>query len=371
MSRKDDIKRLITKYNRRLQKLKEKEASFGLDTPVHILIEIEDIEEKLEKLQTDLEVLDILEEDLLSPITSTQIKSKDLHWEIISGASDQKLDKEGGGQFRRKELLQVFSLGSGAQTDVGSVRDLNEDSLLVQEFTLTNRGLKQPVGLYVVSDGVLSDGRGDKSAGEIASGLVVKTLSHKMANEVLLRIDPTGAAPGFEPLTWLSEAIAAANTTVYEHRQRTAINMGATIVAALVVGGVAHIGHVGDSRAYRINTQDIEQLTRDHSLVERLVATGQITPTEALDHPQRHIIYRVIGNKPQVEPDIVTHSLSLNDWLLLCSDGLHNLVSEEEMWRIIIDSPSLAEACRHLIAAANAAGGDDNISAIVVHIRSK
>lgn len=257
-------------------------------------------------------------------------------------------------------------LVSGAQTDVGSLRDLNEDSLLTQELSLVHRGISQPVGLYVIADGM-----GGHAAGDVASGMVVNTLAHKMASEVMAdQTSLEGTGRRLDPTVWLNEAIAAANSAVFERRRNARTDMGTTLVATLLVGDTATIGHVGDSRAYLVNGQGIRQLTTDHSLVERLVATGQISRAEAHDHPQRNVIYRTVGDKARVEPDIASQRLAPGDCLLLCSDGLSGMLPDEEMWRIVINSPSLPEACRQLIQAANQAGGDDNITVVLVKVEA-
>jgi serine/threonine protein phosphatase PrpC len=257
-------------------------------------------------------------------------------------------------------------LVSGAQTDVGSVRDLNEDSLLAQELNLVHRGISLPMSLYVVADGM-----GGHSAGDVASGMVINTMAHKMASEVVAdQIGPEGLSRSFDAAAWLNEAIAAANTAVFEQRRQARTDMGTTLVAALMMGDTAYIGHVGDSRAYLLNEEGIRQLTADHSLVERLVATGQITREEARSHPQRNVIYRTIGDKARVESDIASHRLAVGDHLLLCSDGLSGMVFDDDIWRIVMNNPSPPDACRRLIDAANLAGGDDNITVIIVRVEA-
>jgi protein phosphatase len=146
--------------------------------------------------------------------------------------------------------------------------------------------------------------------------------------------------------------------------------MGTTVAAALIIDDTAYLAHVGDSRIYLLNNAGIKQLTIDHSLVERLVATGQITPEEAKTHPQRNVIYRTIGDKANVEVDVSTYRLTSGDRLLLCSDGLSGMVPDDDMWRIVDGSASLPEACRHLIDAANARGGDDNITVIIIQLEA-
>jgi len=144
--------------------------------------------------------------------------------------------------------------------------------------------------------------------------------------------------------------------------------MGSTLVTAVLDGNRAYIAHVGDSRIYLINTQEIRQLTTDHSLVERLIATNQITREEARHHPQRNVIYRTIGDKLRVDVDVSVHTLSPGDCLLLCSDGLCGLVDDQTIFRIVLKADTPQAACDALVDAANAAGGDDNISVILIKI---
>jgi protein phosphatase len=144
-------------------------------------------------------------------------------------------------------------------------------------------------------------------------------------------------------------------------------DMGSTIVMAVADGNQVCTGHVGDSRAYLINDQGIRALTTDHSLVERLIDTGQITREEARHHPQRNVIYRTMGDKPKLEVETAVHNFSQGDHLLLCSDGLNGMVTDEVIRQIVMEaSSSPQDACDRLIQAANAAGGDDNITVVVL-----
>jgi protein phosphatase len=131
---------------------------------------------------------------------------------------------------------------------------------------------------------------------------------------------------------------------------------------------MATLANIGDSRAYLLKPEAIVQVTVDHSLVERLVATGQITPEEAANHPQKNVIYRVVGDKPRVENDIYEQRLVPGEALLLCSDGLSGMVPDEQMWQIWRTSTSPQEACDRLVEAANEAGGEDNITAVIVQV---
>lgn len=135
-----------------------------------------------------------------------------------------------------------------------------------------------------------------------------------------------------------------------------------------MLGDLAYIGHVGDSRAYLITNDNIEQITRDHSLVQRLIELDQLTPEEAVVHPQRNVLYRAIGQTENLEVDLLTRRLPPGSRLLLCSDGLWNLVPEEMILDIVRSTKTPQEACDRLITTANDRGGPDNITAILVQV---
>jgi serine/threonine protein phosphatase PrpC len=162
--------------------------------------------------------------------------------------------------------------------------------------------------------------------------------------------------------------VEMANRKVFELRKSAGTDMGSTLVSAVLDGSRAYVAHVGDSRAYLINSQGIRQITTDHSLVERLIATNQITREEARHHPQRNVIYRTIGDKLKLEVDLSVHNLKVGDRLLLCSDGLSGMVDDPMIYQIVQGAASPQAACDALINAANAAGGEDNITAIIVEV---
>jgi protein phosphatase len=255
-----------------------------------------------------------------------------------------------------------YDLRVGRLTDVGHVRQLNEDSLLTLELGRVHRSVGTPIGLYVVADGM-----GGHSAGDVASGLAINALAqHAVATLLPLEIDAGTPAPEIE--TWLRDAINIANATVHEQRKLAGTNMGTTLVMAYVAGGQAYVAHVGDSRAYVINADRIQQITIDHSLVQRLVDTKQLTLEEARLHPQRNVIYKNLGDRASVSPDITRLDLQPGDRLLLCSDGLNTVVEDAQIRQLVISATSPQEACRQLVDAANAAGGPDNITAVVVQM---
>jgi serine/threonine protein phosphatase PrpC len=259
-----------------------------------------------------------------------------------------------------------MDLRVGRWSDVGRSRQLNEDSLLTLELARIRRSISEPLGLYVVADGM-----GGHAAGDVASALVVDTLARKAVSELWMDyLVDSGSAPDVS--AWLKLAVQEANQAVFGRRRASTNDMGTTMVAAIVccAKGTATIAHVGDSRAYVINKDEIRQVTSDHSLVQRLVQLGQLTPQEARTHPQRNVIYKNLGDKPRIEPDITEISLGPEDRLLLCSDGLSGMITDDVIQQIVISASSPQEACRQLVIAANEAGGEDNISVIVVHLEA-
>jgi len=234
------------------------------------------------------------------------------------------------------------------------VREHNEDSL--QWFEPDDAQLLQRKGrLYVVADGM-----GGHAAGEVASGLAVETLVEEFQNE-----------EGTDIPAYLERAIRAANTAIYQQaRGSERAGMGTTIVCAVVRGNELYLGHVGDSRAYLLRGGELRQLTQDHSLISSQVRNGACSAEEAMDHPQRHILTRAVGVRPQVQPDIQGPlALLAGDVLLLCTDGICGYLSDEQIARILledVDEPEIS--ARELIKAANATGGQDNSTALVVYV---
>ena len=253
------------------------------------------------------------------------------------------------------------NLAVGRRTDVGQTRSLNEDSLLTLETTPVYRSISTPLGLFAVADGM-----GGHSAGDVASQLAIQAIEQHTVDEILSPVAAGGSLPDARP--WIATTIQAANQRVYDQRKAAGTDMGTTLVMALFVGNTATIANVGDSRAYLLSQDEIVQITTDHSLVERLVATGQITRVEAAHHPQKNVIYRVIGDKPRVQADLLEQQVAPGEALLLCSDGLSGMVSDEQIWHIWRTATSPQDACDRLVEAANEAGGEDNITVLVVQV---
>ncbi len=250
----------------------------------------------------------------------------------------------------------------GWHIDKGQVRENNEDSLGAVKVSQASEDLAQSVGLYVVADGM-----GGHNAGEVASKLAVRTAIREFMGEMTTH----DAEMPENYQKWLHSAVALANQMVHNRGQETRSDMGTTLVMAVVAGNNAHIVNVGDSRAYLVNENGIRQITSDHTYVQKLVEAGVITPEQANSHPHRNILTQAIGTTDQVTIDLYTEKLQENDYLLLCSDGLWDELTNDEIWGIIMSADSAQSACQALIDATNAAGGRDNIAIVLVKLKHK
>ncbi|OPA78781.1 serine/threonine protein phosphatase [Paenibacillus selenitireducens] len=236
------------------------------------------------------------------------------------------------------------------RSDVGRVRTINEDLSWVQ--TLDNGHT-----LAIVADGM-----GGHQAGDTASRLAVATVTEQLQSlEADLTTEQLSEA--------LTNAILRANRVIYElaSQDMKYHNMGTTIVAVLLDGAAGVIGHIGDSRIYKVNNHSIEQLTEDHSLVNELLKSGQITDEEAEHHPRKNVLTRALGTDPDVSVEISTISFEPGEMLVLCSDGLSNRVSEEQMTATVFSSDySLEDKADLLLQMALQAGGEDNITVVLL-----
>ena len=250
----------------------------------------------------------------------------------------------------------------GAAAHAGMVRELNEDSLLALDLCTIQNAQGRSWGLFIVADGM-----GGHAAGEIASGLAIRG-----AAEVVLRVylAPTLEADAPYEEAHLKDVVHKAALQANEYVLREAHardnDMGTTLTMALVVGDRAVIGNVGDSRTYLYRDGALRRISKDHSLVMRLVELGQISDEEIYTHPQRNAVLRSLGDKPELEVDLFSERLRPGDALLLCSDGQWEMTRDAQMAEIIQAHDDPQAACDALIAAANAAGGEDNITAVLV-----
>ncbi len=258
------------------------------------------------------------------------------------------------GQALARRLRLIW----GRATDKGQQRDLNEDYL---EAWLYARGSGGLLGLFVVADGL-----GGHDSGEVASRLTTDTVWETLRQSVW---EPIIRGEVLQPEALedkLEAAIKTASQAVYDARVARNSEMSSTLTLALIVDDVAYIGNVGDSRTYLWNAKGLQRITKDHSLVQRLVDTGQIEPRDVYAHPQRNVIYQSIGDRPDVHPDIFRQQLAVDDHLILCSDGLWEMVRDEGLEEVLLAEMDPQRACERLVQNANLAGGEDNISVIIV-----
>ena len=231
----------------------------------------------------------------------------------------------------------------GAKTDVGRRREVNEDSFLVHE------------PLFVVADGM-----GGHVAGDIASSTAIDTIKEQ---------SPSASA---QDLNTLAGLVLSANTRIWEKAQSdsTLRGMGTTCTLLMLDSSKAHFAHVGDSRAYLLRGGTLTQITEDHTLVGRMVKEGRLAAEDAERHPQRSIVTRALGVDSEVEVDLMSVDVADGDRILICSDGLSSMLDFETIATILNDQPDPQMAAEHLVDAANDAGGEDNITVVIVDIGS-
>jgi serine/threonine protein phosphatase PrpC len=335
-------------------------------------------DERDEAVKHDLQALAGLLETLSGMPRTTQRLSEDEAGAVIAGQpglSSMLRAMRTGKVSRLDELATQFAqiLAEatspiplrpivGAATDTGIVRDHNEDSVLTLTLGLENDGQPACWGVYVVSDGM-----GGHAAGEVASGLAVRGVAEVMLSEYLLRA--TQIDSGYneaEAREMVQRAVLRANQAIIDEGHAQGNDMGATLTMALVVGDRVTVGNVGDSRTYLYRDGKLRRISKDHSLVMRLVDLGQIRDDEIYTHPQRNAVLRSLGDRGDIEVDLFNERLRSGDVLLLCSDGQWEMTRDPEMERILGDVADPQAICQKLVEAANQAGGEDNISIVLV-----
>lgn len=246
--------------------------------------------------------------------------------------------------------MQFYSI-----TDCGKKRENNEDFCIAKK-----------VGDYTVL--ILADGMGGHNGGETASRKATETIFSFMEENLKEKL-----LPG-QIMLLLSDALEKANSEIFNlSRENTLLSgMGTTAEVCIITKGKAYIAHIGDSRVYKISDKSaIKKLTKDHSLVEYMIENGTLTPEEASFHPQKNVITRALGISAEIDADIFFEKLGKNDSLILCSDGLSNMVGEDTILNVMSSSASAEEIAKALVRLANDAGGSDNITAIVLTPDSK
>ncbi len=237
-----------------------------------------------------------------------------------------------------------------AKTDIGTVREINEDYYSI---------ISGHPGISAAF--VIADGMGGHNSGEVASQTSVDFISNAISKAAQKFVD------GTDILQTVKNLIIEANQVVYDKSVEIPENhgMGTTLILAVIIGKIMYIGHVGDSRLYLVRDDEIKRITTDHSYIEELVKTGSLTRKEAEKHPGRNIITRALGCSAELEVDTYVCEVETGDYYVLCTDGLTNMLDEEEIKKTVAGSEP-SEACEQLVAGAIRNGGDDNITVIVI-----
>jgi protein phosphatase len=235
----------------------------------------------------------------------------------------------------------------GSLTDIGKVREINQDSFAVD----------MDHGLFIVADGM-----GGHAAGEKASQTAVQIITERLGGSV-------NASSNGQLLDALQTAIQDANREIINASMEDSSmrGMGTTATVIVTKSNQIYVGHVGDSRAYLIRNRRIDQITEDHSIVAQLVRARAITPQEAARHPYRNVITRCLGMQVEVEADTQQRELKAGDRLLICSDGLSGLVSDDEMLQMVTTSEDPQKTCVDLVNLALERGGSDNITVVLIY----
>ena len=236
-----------------------------------------------------------------------------------------------------------------AKTDIGKVREINQDYY----YTSDENSVPKLC--------ILADGMGGYKGGEIASKLAVESAKKYIENNF-----SNNFSEKEEILKLIGNAVEYANMVVYEKSKeiKELEGMGTTLEICLIYNNKAYIGHVGDSRIYRIRKDVIRKLTKDHSYVQQLVEDKKITREEAKVHPKKNMLTRALGCTPYVEPDLRARNFEKGDIFIMCSDGLTNMVEEKRIYELI--KQDISKATNNLINEANSAGGYDNITVIII-----
>lgn len=265
---------------------------------------------------------------------------------------------------------------AASDSDAGNVRrsEPNEDSTLVLQLQRVHESHATPVGVFIIADGM-----GGHDNGQGASRMAINVIANKITRELLmppLEAEKSGGLTASVPpmeddvlVGVLKGAVEEANNVLVQTNQQDKTDMGSTLTGFMIVGDSAFIINVGDSRTYMLREDTLYQLTNDHSLVAQLLAGGLIEPDDVYTHPQRSQIFRSLGDKMNVQIDDFKQQLLPGDILLSCSDGLWEMVRNPQITEILKNAHDPQTACTQLIEAANANGGEDNVSAVVAFVR--
>lgn len=241
----------------------------------------------------------------------------------------------------------------------------------MEVYGITNKGIVRAQNqdyIYISNDEkyklyIIADGMGGANAGDIASNKATEIVKEYIVNNYTQEND-------MAIKEMIRNALGFANKEVYELsiKNKDYEGMGTTLIILLIVNNKIYIGHIGDSRVYRIRKNIIRKITKDHTYVQNLIDNKELTKEQAVNHPKRHMLIKVLGCEEFVMPDIIVKKIEDDDYILMCTDGLTNLVKDREIYQIIKDKDNCKQAAETLVDIANSRGGFDNISVILIKI---
>ncbi len=317
---------------------------------------------------------------LMHEYAATASNNTDAH--VLQGTIANTFVEQGKTYVIEQQHAAQIAFPNGAHllaagdSDAGNVRrsEPNEDSTLVLQFQRVHESQATPIGVFIVADGM-----GGHDNGQGASRMTINVIADKLVRELLLPpLDAEKSGGLTASVTPMEEdaliglfkgAVEEANNVLVQTNQHDKTDMGSTITGFMIVGDTAFIINVGDSRTYMLREDTLYQLTNDHSLVAQLLAGGLIEPDDVYTHPQRSQIFRSLGDKMNVQVDDFKQQLLPGDILISCSDGLWEMVRNPQITDILKNAHDPQTACTQLIEAANANGGEDNVSAVIVFVR--
>ncbi len=319
----------------------------------------------------------LMYERLLVPAAGSEPGEEDMHesptLRDMPVEGEQRIFEQGSRLYRvvAQSVEEVlFPKGprvvGASASDAGLTRpaDHNEDSVGLVILSTTHNSRTEPFALAAVADGL-----GGHASGMDASRTVIQVMMERVLREVLqIRWEGSDEAQNLDVEALLREGALAANKALCKINKATEIDSGSTLVAAIIFGDTACVANMGDSRAYVLDRGQLRRVSVDHSLVEQFVGAGMITDEERYSHPQRNQVFRSLGSEDNLEPDLFVQKLRPGMRFLLCSDGLWEMVRDDEIGHILREAPTVQQACDALIAAANSHGGEDNIAAVILEV---
>lgn len=297
---------------------------------------------------------DIVTDELEDTDDEERYNTPPLHVKFVPDGATRPLPSE------PTHTVAIGKLSFAQLSDIGIVRTSNQDAAFSFYATSASSYDYPDFGLFIVADGM-----GGHENGEKASSIAIHTVAQQIIEKIYVPLI-SGVNLNDSERPTIAEILVGAVKNAHAVLLKELNDGGTTLTAVVVLSDWAHIAHVGDSRAYLVTKDNAEQITRDHSMVQRLIELNQITQEESQTHPQRNVLYRAIGQNDPLDVDTMTRRLPAGSQLLICSDGLWGVVTPLQIREVIAASATPHEACEKLVALATTLGSTDNITAIVV-----